>query len=65
MQGEAVVKRYEVPGINAVNFVLQASLGGGGIASLRPDPQGKAYGQILGDFVVKNMPDLEELKSTI
>ena len=65
MQGEAVVKRYEVPGINGLNFVLQASLGGGGIASLRPDPQGKAYGQILGDFVLKNMPDLEELKSTI
>ena len=65
MQGEAVVKRYEVPGISGLNFVLQASLGGGGIASLRPDPQGKAYGQILGDFVVKNMPDLEDLKSTI
>ena len=65
MQGEAVVKRYEVPGINGLNLVLQASLGGGGIASLRPDPQGKAYGQILGDFVLKNMPDLEELKSTI
>ena len=65
VQGEAVVRRYEVPGINGLNFVLQASLGGGGIASLRPDPQGKAYGQILGDFVLKNMPDLEELKSTI
>ena len=65
MQGEAVVRRYDVPGIHGLNFVLQASLGGGGIASLRPDPQGKAYGQILGDFVLKNMPDLEELKSTI
>ena len=40
MKGEAIVKRYEVPGINGLNFVLHAALGGGGIASLRPDPQG-------------------------
>ena len=33
------VFRYEVPGIHAVNFVLENSLGGGGIASLRSDPQ--------------------------
>jgi len=64
-EGEAIVKRYEVPGINGLNFVLHAALGGGGIASLRPDPQGKAYGQILGDFVLKNLPDLDELRSTI
>lgn len=31
--------RYELPGIGAFNFVLHNSLGGGGIASLRPDPQ--------------------------
>jgi len=64
-EGEAIVKRYEVPGINGLNFVLHAALGGGGIASLRPDPQGKAYGQILGDFVLKNLPDIDELRSTI
>merc|ERR1719204_1953270 len=32
-----VVRRYDLPGVNAMNFVLEASLGGGGIASLRPD----------------------------
>ena len=31
--------RYELPGINALNFVLKNSLGGGGVASLRSDPQ--------------------------
>lgn len=52
------VKRYELPGISALNFVLENSLGGGGIASLRSDPQGKGYGQMLLDFKIKNVPDL-------
>ena len=33
------VTRYELPGIDGLNFVLKNSLGGGGIASLRSDPQ--------------------------
>jgi len=57
-EGKQVVRRYDLPGINGLNFVLEAALGGGGIASLRPDPQGKAYGQILGDFTLKNMPEI-------
>ena len=52
------VKRYELPGISAFNFVLKNSLGGGGIASLRSDPQGKGYGQLLLDFKIRNVPDL-------
>lgn len=59
------VKRYEVPGISGLNFVLESSLGGGGIASLRPDPQGKAYGQILGDLCLENMPNLDDIKSSV
>ncbi|KAF3837547.1 hypothetical protein F7725_005011 [Dissostichus mawsoni] len=35
------VTRYTLPGINGLNFVLQSSLGGGGVASLRSDPQVK------------------------
>ena len=31
--------RFDVPGINAMNFLLHRALGGGGIASLRSDPQ--------------------------
>jgi hypothetical protein len=40
------VTRYEVPGVNAYNFVLQEALGGGGAASLRNDPLGKTFGQV-------------------
>lgn len=46
------VSRWELPGINAFNFLLENSLGGGGIASLRIDPQGKAFAQQLLDFPV-------------
>lgn len=46
------VERFELPGIHALNFMLHDSLGGGGIASVRIDPQGKGYGQILLDIHV-------------
>lgn len=46
------VERFEVPGIHALNFVLHAALGGGGVASLNLDPQGKTYAQQLLDFPV-------------
>ncbi|PLC05457.1 terpene utilization protein AtuA [Variovorax sp. RO1] len=41
------VTRYDVPGIDAFNFVCEQALGGGGMASLRNDPLGKGMGQIL------------------
>ncbi|MCG8286577.1 DUF1446 domain-containing protein [Acinetobacter seifertii] len=44
---------YELPGLNALNFILENALGGGGIASLRIDPQGKAFAQQLLDMPVK------------
>lgn len=50
--------RYHVPGIHGLNFVLEGSLGGGGIAALNPDPQGKGYAQMLADFEIKNVPKL-------
>lgn len=49
---EGVVTRYEWPGIHGFNFLLRDALGGGGIASLRNDPQGKAFAQMLLDFPV-------------
>ncbi|XP_071489029.1 uncharacterized protein [Diadema antillarum] len=57
-EGEELVTRYELPGIDGFNFVLKNSLGGGGVTSLRSDPQGKAYGQMLTDFKIDNLPDL-------
>jgi hypothetical protein len=41
------VTRFEVPGINAFNFVCEKALDGGGMSSLRNDPLGKGMGQIL------------------
>lgn len=41
------VRRYELPGCHGFNFVLEHALGGGGVASLRPDPQGKGHAQQL------------------
>ena len=51
-EAEPSVKAWELPGLNALNFLLENSLGGGGICSLRIDPQGKAYAQQLLDFPV-------------
>lgn len=55
------VTRYTLPGIHGLNFVLLNSLGGGGVASLRSDPQGKAFGQMLLDLKLKGLPDLKSL----
>jgi len=52
------VTRYEWPGLDGFNFVLKQALGGGGVASLRHDPQGKAYAQMLLDFPLAMPPDL-------
>jgi hypothetical protein len=49
---EGAVERYEWPGLAGWNFVLRRALGGGGVASLRYDPQGKSYAQILMDLPV-------------
>ena len=41
------VERYELPNLNALNFILNDSLGGGGSESLMNDAQGKTHGQII------------------
>ncbi|MCZ6727335.1 MAG: hypothetical protein O7A98_08260 [Acidobacteria bacterium] len=41
------VERFEVPNLNALNFILHDSLGGGGTESLKTDAQGKTHGQGL------------------
>lgn len=47
------VERFEIPGLGGFNFLLHNALGGGGMASLRYDPQGKMMAQILMDFPVQ------------
>lgn len=50
---KGAVERFEWPGLNGFNFLLHQGLGGGGIASLRHDPQGKALAGIMMDFPVE------------
>jgi hypothetical protein len=57
---KGTVKRYALPKIHAFNFVLTQSLGGGGTASLRLDPQGKTYAAALMRMKIQ-VPDDWEL----
>ncbi|MNV16051.1 hypothetical protein D3C71_1068030 [compost metagenome] len=41
------VERWYLPASHSLNFLLENALGGGGVASLRIDPQGKAFAQQL------------------
>lgn len=41
------VERYEIPNLNALNFVLHQALDGGGTISLKTDSQGKTYSSAL------------------
>ena len=45
--GIGQVRRYELPGILAFNFVIEHALAGGASRSLRFDTQGKALGVAL------------------
>jgi hypothetical protein len=49
---DAPVERYLMPGCNGINFLIHDVLGGGGMASLRNDSQGKGYSQLLLDAQV-------------
>lgn len=61
--GVTRVERFELPGMNALNFILHDCLGGGGVASLRIDPQGKAFAQMLMDLPVAVPTDLQVFAS--
>lgn len=52
------VERFDIPGLNGFNFLMQNALGGGGMASLRYDPQGKMLAQVLMDFEIEVPADL-------
>ena len=41
------VERYELPNLDALNFLMYQALGGGGTVSLRIDAQGKTLGAAL------------------
>jgi hypothetical protein len=48
-QSLCYVERYLMPGTNAINFLIHDVLGGGGMASIRNDAQGKGFGQLMLD----------------
>ena len=52
------VYRYELPNLNALNFILKDSLGGGGSDTLINDAQGKTYGQALMYLKIEIPEDL-------
>lgn len=56
------ITRYELPGIRALNFVLEHALTGGVAKSLNLDAHGKSWGNLLLRLVIE-VPDsvLEEL----
>jgi hypothetical protein len=41
------VERFELPNLNAINFLLHGALDGGGTISLKTDAQGKVYSTAL------------------
>ena len=55
LKGE--VQRWDVPGVYGLNFLLKNALGGGGMASLNLDPQGKGYAQMLLEMPIP-IPEL-------
>ena len=55
LKGE--VQRWDVPGVYGLNFLLKNALGGGGMASLYLDPQGKGYAQMLLELPIP-VPEL-------
>ena len=45
--GATKVKRYEIPSLGALNFVLENTLGGGVTRSLALDPHGKSLSGLM------------------
>jgi len=49
---EGGVERFELPNLNALNFLLHGALDGGGTLSLKTDAQGKVYSTALLRMVI-------------
>jgi hypothetical protein len=52
------VERYELPNLNALNFLLFEALDGGGTISLRTDAQGKVYSTAILRLEIRVPADL-------
>jgi hypothetical protein len=52
------VERFELPNLNALNFLLHGALDGGGTLSLKTDAQGKVFSTALLRLTL-DIPDSE------
>jgi hypothetical protein len=52
------VERFELPNLNALNFLLHGALDGGGTLSLKTDAQGKVFSTALLRMVLE-VPDAD------
>ena len=50
------VERFEIPNLNALNFLLHGALDGGGTLSLKTDAQGKVFSTAMLRLVL-DIPD--------
>ena len=55
---DGTVDRFELPNLNALNFLLHGALDGGGTLSLKTDAQGKVYSTALLRMTI-DVPDAE------
>jgi hypothetical protein len=55
------VDRFELPNLNALNFLLHGALDGGGTLSLKTDAQGKVFSTALLRMML-DVPDAEARK---
>ncbi len=58
---EGYVERYELPNLNALNFLLHGALDGGGTLSLKTDAQGKVYSTALLRMMI-DVPDADAMR---
>jgi len=58
---EGDVERFELPNLNALNFLLHGALDGGGTLSLKTDAQGKVYSTALLRMTI-DVPDADAKK---
>src|ERR671920_2336837 len=52
------VERFELPNLNALNFLLHGALDGGGTISLKTDAQGKVFSTAMLRLVL-DVPDAD------
>lgn len=53
---QGAVRRYALPGLGALNFVLSGALAGGVTRSLALDAHGKALSMLLLEMEIENSP---------